>query len=98
MREDGAGAMMRSVTTGPEAPKAVWINDLPSGPTHKEMLANLADLDHGHEGFLEYEAAADADHMRLETAQRSYRGQYLRYVRRLLAASTIGFPIERLDL
>jgi hypothetical protein len=75
---------MRTVTTGPDAPKTAWIEDLPSGPPHTTVLADLADRDHADEGFLEYEAAADPDRVRLETAQRSFRGQYLRRIRRLV--------------
>ena len=78
-------AILRIVSKGPETPKADWVRDLPSGPPHKVLFANLADLNHAHEGFAEYEAAADPDRMRLETMQRRYRGQYLRHVRRILS-------------
>ena len=67
-----------------EAPKADWAAELPSGKLLKDRLAPLADLEHDHEGFAEWEAAADPESVRAESAQRSFRGQYLRHVRRRL--------------
>jgi hypothetical protein len=65
------------------APKTEWVVDLPAALPAKLRFASLADLPHEHEGFTEYEAAADPDHVREETAQRQFRGQYLRRLRRL---------------
>jgi hypothetical protein len=57
---------------------------LPSWPPAKEDLAHLIDADGGRddaENFY-YEAFADPSFVRVETAQRRLRGQYLRRLRR----------------
>lgn len=67
------------------APKAQWVDGLSSGPPGKDSLARIVDADGGRDEaeVAYYEAVADPDHVRLETAQRRYRGQYLRRLRRL---------------
>jgi len=69
----------------PDALKAAWAVDLPGGQPDKVGLARIVDEDGGRdEGENQYyEAAADPDYMRLETARRRFRGQYFRRVRRL---------------
>jgi hypothetical protein len=63
-----------------EPPKASWARDLPSGPADKDGLAQVVDADGGRDDAENsyYEAAADPDHLRLETTRRRFRGQYLR--------------------
>jgi hypothetical protein len=66
-----------------DTPKG-WVAALPDGPPHKVSLARIVDADGGKDeaenGY--YESAADPDYVRLETAQRRFRGQYLRRLRR----------------
>ena len=70
---------------GSDAPKAEWVIKLPGGPPAKEDLARLVDADGGRDDAENsyYEAFADPDFVRIETAQRRFRGQYLRRLRRL---------------
>jgi hypothetical protein len=70
---------------GSDAPKAEWVADLPSGPPEKEALARLVDADGGRDEAENsyYEAFADPAFVRVEAAQRRFRGQYLRRLRRL---------------
>lgn len=70
---------------GSDAPKAEWVIKLPSWPPAKNSLARLVDADAGRDDAENsyYEAFADPDFVRIETAQRRFRGQYLRRLRRL---------------
>jgi len=76
---------------GSDAPKAEWVIKLPGGPPAKEDLACLVDADGGRDDAENsyYEAFADPDFVRIETAQRRFRGQYLR---RLRTPSNTGRP------
>jgi hypothetical protein len=67
-----------------EAQKMSWVADLPSGEPLYRELARVVDSDGGRDEAENsyYEAAADPDAVRLETAQRRFRGQYLRHLRR----------------
>jgi hypothetical protein len=67
-----------------DAPKVEWVVKLPSWPPAKEDLACLIDADGGRDDAENsyYEAFADPDFVRVETAQRRFRGQYLRRLRR----------------
>jgi hypothetical protein len=67
------------------APKTEWVINLPDGPPDKDSLARLVDADGGRDEAENsyYEAAADPAFVRVETAQRRFRGQYLRRLRRL---------------
>jgi hypothetical protein len=73
------------VTDRHDPAKTEWVNGLPSGPPDRDSLARIVDTDGGRDDAENayYEAAADCDHLRLETAQRRVRGQYLRRLRRL---------------
>ena len=73
------------MSEGQDSAKAKWVNDLSSGPSERDSLARIVDADGGRDEAENayYEAAADPDHVRLETAQRRFRGQYLRRLRRL---------------
>jgi hypothetical protein len=73
------------VSDGQDAPKAEWVSELPSGPPERESLARIVDADGGQDDAENayYESAADPDAVRLETARRRFRGQYLRRLRRL---------------
>jgi hypothetical protein len=73
------------VSDGAEPAKAEWVNDLPSGPPDRDSLARIVDADGARDEAENsyYEAAADPGYVRLETAQRRFRGQYLRHLRRL---------------
>lgn len=68
-----------------EAAKVQWVNGLPSGQPDRESLARIVDADCGRDGAENayYEAAADPAYVRLESARRRFRGQYLRRLRRL---------------
>jgi hypothetical protein len=68
-----------------DAVRTPWVLDLPQGQPDKVGLARLVDADGGRDEAENeyYEAAADPDYVRLETARRRFRGQYLRHVRRL---------------
>ncbi|WP_146044446.1 hypothetical protein [Amycolatopsis sp. BJA-103] len=70
---------------GSDAPKVEWVVNLPSGPPEKEALARLVDADGGRDDAENsyYEAFADPGFIRVEAAQRRFRGQYLRRLRRL---------------
>jgi hypothetical protein len=62
-----------------------WVVGLPSGPPDKVDLARVVDADSGRDAAENsyYEAVADPSYVRLETARRRFRGQYLRRLRRL---------------
>jgi hypothetical protein len=66
-----------------DAPKA-WVSGFPAGPPAKIDLGRIVDSDGGRDEAENsyYEAAADPDHVRMETARRRFRGQYLRRLRR----------------
>jgi hypothetical protein len=70
---------------GSDAPKVEWVVNFPSGPPEKKALARLVDADGGRDDAENcyYEAFADPDFVRVEAAQRRFRGQYLRRLRRL---------------
>jgi len=61
-----------------------WVVTLPRWPPAKEDLARLIDADGGRDEAENsyYEAFADPDFVRVETAQRRFCGQYLRRLRR----------------
>jgi hypothetical protein len=69
----------------PDAPKAAWVADLPSGPDDKTSLARIVDEDGGRDEAENtyYEVAADPSYVAQQRAQRRFRGAYLRRVRRL---------------
>jgi hypothetical protein len=69
----------------PDAGKLGWIDRLPAGPPEKDALARIVDADCGRDDAENsyYEAAADPGFVRIETARRRFRGQYLRRLRRL---------------
>jgi hypothetical protein len=73
--------------SGLNAPKVEWVVSPSSGPPEKEALARLVDADGGRDDAENsyYEAFADPDFVRVEAAQRRFRGQYLRRLRRLTA-------------
>lgn len=73
------------MSDGQDPAKAEWVNGLPSGRPDRVSLARIVDADGGRDEAENayYEAAADPDYVRLETAQRRFRGQYLRRLRRL---------------
>lgn len=62
-----------------------WVVGLPSGLPDKVDLARVGDADNGADPAENsyYEAVADPSYVRLETARRRFRGQYLRRLRRL---------------
>jgi hypothetical protein len=66
------------------APKVEWVVKLPSWPPAKEDLARLVDADGGRDDAENsyYEAFADPGFVWVEAAQRRFRGQYLRRLRR----------------
>jgi hypothetical protein len=68
-----------------DAPKSEWIIGLPDGQPDKVALARIVDEDGGRDDAENsyYEEAADPDFVRMETAQRRFRGQYLRRPRRI---------------
>jgi hypothetical protein len=68
-----------------DAGKLGWIARLPAGPPEKDALARIVDADGGRDDVENsyYEAAADPSFVRVETARRRVRGQYLRRLRRL---------------
>jgi hypothetical protein len=68
-----------------EPAKAEWVECFPSGPPNRDSLARIVDADAGSDEAENayYEAVAGPDFVRLETAQRRFRGQYLRRLRRL---------------
>ncbi|MDQ1540247.1 MAG: hypothetical protein QOH29_973 [Actinomycetota bacterium] len=74
-----------SVSDGHDSAKAEWVNNLPSGPPDRDSLARIVGADGGRDDAESayYEAAADPDYVRLETAQRRFRGQYFRRLRRV---------------
>jgi hypothetical protein len=86
-----------------DAPKAEWVVNLPSGPPERDALARLVDADDGRDDAENsyYEAVADPDFVRVETAQRRFRGQYLRRLRRLEREERTppqpgqGIPVDR---
>jgi hypothetical protein len=70
-------------------PKSEWVQYLPSGEPARFGLARLVESDDGRDDAENYyyEQASDPDFVRLERAQRRFRGQYLRRVRRLARRS-----------
>jgi hypothetical protein len=68
-----------------DADKLGWIIRLPAGPPEKDALARVVDADGGRDNAENsyYEAAADPRFVRIESARRRFRGQYLRRLRRL---------------
>jgi hypothetical protein len=68
-----------------DAPKAGWASSFPAGPPDKDGLARIVDADGGRDDAENsyYEEAADPGFIRLEKAQRRFRGQYFRRLRRL---------------
>jgi hypothetical protein len=73
----------RGVADSDPYPKVAWAVELPASKPAKIRDASDADFPYWHEGFHEYEASADPDRSREEEAQRRFRGQYLRRIRRL---------------
>jgi hypothetical protein len=73
--------------SGLNTPKVEWVVSLPSRPPEKEARARLVDTDGGRDDAENsyYEAFADPGFVRVEAAQRRFRGQYLRRLRRLTA-------------
>jgi hypothetical protein len=67
-----------------DAPK-VWVLMLPARQPEKVPLARIVDADGGRDEAENsyYEWASDPNFVRLEKAQRQFRGQYLRRLRRL---------------
>ena len=64
-------------------PKA-WVIGFPAGPPMKDWFrARDQDLSQNSELQAEVEGANDPAKVRMETAQRRFRGQYLRRLRRL---------------
>jgi hypothetical protein len=76
----------------PDAPKAGWIHGFPASQPDKESLARIVDADGGRDEAENsyYEAAADPGFVRTEKAQRRFRGQYLRRLRRLADRNRFG--------
>lgn len=76
----------------PDAPKAAWIQDFPAGLPGKEGLARIVDADGGRDDAENsyYEETADPGFVHVETAQRRFRGQYLRRLRRLANRARSG--------
>lgn len=72
-----------------DQPKAGWVSRLPSGSPDKDGLARIVDADGGRDAAENsyYEAAADPSFVQLETAQRRFRRQYFRRLRRLAYAN-----------
>jgi hypothetical protein len=72
------------VSDGEETPKS-WVVGLPKGPPAKVDLARVVDAENGSDPAENsyYEAVADPSYVRLETARRRFRGQFLRRLRRL---------------
>jgi hypothetical protein len=68
-----------------DASKLGWITRLPAGPPGKDALARIVDADGGRDDTENsyYEAAGDPSFVGVETAQRRFRGQYLRRLRGL---------------
>jgi hypothetical protein len=68
-----------------DAPKAGWASNFPAGPPDKDGLARIVEVDGGRDDTENsyYEEAADPVYVRLEQAQRRFRGQYLRHLKRL---------------
>jgi hypothetical protein len=68
-----------------DAVRAAWVERLPQDQPEKVCLARLVDSDGGRDEAENeyYEAAADPDHVRMETTRRRFRGQYFRRLRRL---------------
>jgi hypothetical protein len=77
------------VRTG-DSPKAGWVSSFPDGPPDKDGLARAVDADGGRDAAENsyYEAVADPGYVQLETAQRRFRGQYLRRLKRLAHRGT----------
>ena len=73
----------RRVADSDPYPKVAWAVELPASQPAKIRNASLADFPYEHEGYHEYEASVDPDVSREEEAQRRFRGQYLRRMRRL---------------
>jgi hypothetical protein len=75
-----------------DAPKAGWIGCFPAGPPGKAGLASIVDADRGRDEAENsyYEEAADPGFTWIETAQRRFRGQYLRRLRRLADRDHFG--------
>jgi len=71
--------------TEPGAPKAGWVDSFPADPPDKDGLARIVEADGGRDDAENsyYEQAADPRFVRIETARRRFRGQYLRRVKRL---------------
>ncbi|GAA1620932.1 hypothetical protein GCM10009764_50340 [Nocardia ninae] len=67
------------------APKISWIVDFPSYRPSKDSLARIIDADGGRDEAENsyYEVFADPSYVRREAAERRFRGQYLRRLRRL---------------
>src|SRR6266550_5132137 len=67
------------------APKAEWVSRPPRGEPLGFGLARLVESDGGRDEAENsyYEPAADPDFVRMERAQRRFRGRYLRRLRRL---------------
>jgi hypothetical protein len=76
----------------PDASKAGWVNSFPAGPPDKAGLARIVDADGGRDDAENafYEEAADPGFVRIETARRRFRGQYLRRLRRLADRDQLG--------
>jgi hypothetical protein len=74
------------------APKAGWVDSFPAGPPDKDGLARVVDADGGRDDAENsyYEEAADPSFVRIETARRRFRGQYLRHLRRLANGARSG--------
>jgi hypothetical protein len=68
-----------------DAGKLEWVGSLPAGPPAKDELARIVDADLGRDDAENsyYEAAADPSFVKIETARRRFRGQYLRRLKRL---------------
>ena len=76
----------------PDAPKVTWIQGFPAGPPDKDGLARIVDADGGRDDAENsyYEEAADPGFVHVEIAQRRFRGQYLRRLRRLASRARLG--------
>jgi len=73
----------------PDAPKADWVHRFPADPPDKDGLARIVDADCGRDDAENsyYEEAADPSFVRIETARRRFRGQYLRRLKHLAERS-----------
>lgn len=68
----------------PDSPKLEWLADLPQGPPLRAELAHLVDEDGGRDDAENayFEAANDPQFRAIETAQRRFRSQMRRRLRR----------------